>query len=487
MPLNAAEVLLRLGEPGRMPLRVRLSGVLRDAIRSGQLGPGTTLPSTRILAQDLGVSRGVVVDAYTQLAAEGFVRARPGAATIVAFVPAGGLPAEWHSERPDPAPSPELDLRPGWPDLSAFPRRAWASAVRDTLVDLPAAELGYTEPWGTWALRRALASYLARVRTAMTAPDGIVVVNGVTQGLTLLCGLMLRAGERRLAVEDPSNAVQRLLLRRLGMDVVDVQVDEKGLRVDDLARTGANAVLCTPAHQYPTGVVLSPERREQLLHWAQDSGRLVIEDDYDAEFRYDRSPSSCLQGMNPQHVALLGSVSKTLAPALRLGWVVTPPRLLPTLRAAKRDDDFGTNALDQHVLARLLETGAYDRHLRSLRKRYRLRRDAFIQALSRRLPDWQVMGSAGGLHLTISLPADVPEGRLVAAASELGLWVVGLNSMSAGTSPKPGIVLSYARTTPDMLDEAVARLATALDGLDSVTPDMEAAAASTAIAWDDPR
>ena len=283
MPLNAAEVLLRLGEPGRMPLRVRLSGILRDAIRSGQLGPGTTLPSTRILAQDLGVSRGVVVDAYTQLAAEGLVRARPGAATIVAFVPAGGLPAEWHSERPDPAPSPELDLRPGWPDLSAFPRRAWASAVRATLVDLPAAELGYTEPWGTWALRRALASYLARVRTAMTAPDGIVVVNGVTQGPTLLCGLMLRAGERRLAVEDPSNAVQRLLLRRLGMDVVDIQVDEKGLRVDDLARTGANAVLCTPAHQYPTGVVLSPERREQLLHWAQDSGRLVIEDDYDAE------------------------------------------------------------------------------------------------------------------------------------------------------------------------------------------------------------
>ena len=191
--------------------------------------------------------------------------------------------------------------------------------------------------------------------------------------------------------------------------------------------------------------------------------------------------------MNPQHVALLGSVSKTLAPALRLGWVVTPPRLLPTLRAAKRDDDFGTNALDQHVLARLLETGAYNRHLRSLRKRYRLRRDAFIQALSRRLPDWQVMGSAGGLHLTISLPADVPEGRLVAATSGLGLWVVGLNSMSAGTSPKPGIVLSYARTTPDMLDEAVARLATAFDGLNSVTPDMEAAAASTAIAWDDPR
>ena len=485
MPLNATELLVTLGEPGSMPLRVRLAGVLRDAVRSGQLAPGTTLPSTRILAQDLGFSRGVVVDAYAQLAAEGFVHSRPGAATTVGYVQAEALPARWHNERPLARPGPELDLRPGLPDLSAFPRRAWTAASRDVLRDLPDAELGYSEPWGPWELRRQLASYLARVRGAMTAPDGVVVVSGVTQGLSLLSRMLLRDCEARIAVEDPSNAIQRHLLGRLGLTVVDVPVDESGLQVDVLAATKSRAVLCTPAHQYPSGVVLSPARREQLLRWASEVGGLIIEDDYDAEFRHDRAPVGCLQGMDPQHVALVGSVSKTLAPALRIGWVVTPPRLLPALRAIKRDDDFGSNAINQHVLARLLESGAYDRHLRGMRRRYRQRRDAFIEALARRLPDWQVMGSAGGLHLTVALPPEMHEGRLVAAASGLGLSVLGLAPMSGSTGTEPGIVISYARATPSMSEEAVDRLVKASRVLDQVTPEMEAVAASSANLWHD--
>ncbi len=483
MPLNAAELLVTLGEPATGPLRVRLAGVLRDAIRGGQLEPGTILPSTRILAQDLCFSRGVVVDAYAQLAAEGFVHSRPGAATTVGTVQASALPAGWHNERPVTRPGPELDLRPGLPDLSAFPRRAWATASREVLLHLPDAELGYIEPWGPWVLRRQLASYLARVRGAMTAPDGIVVVSGVTQGLTLLCRMLLRDGEDSIAVEDPSNAIQRQLLGRLGLTVVDVPVDESGLQVDVLAATKTRAVLCTPAHQYPSGVVLSPARREQLLRWAGQAGGLIIEDDYDAEFRYDRAPVGCLQGMDAQHVALLGSVSKTLAPALRIGWVLTPPRLLAALRAIKRDDDFGSNAIDQHVLARLLESGAYDRHLRGMRRRYRQRRDAFIEALARRLPDWQVMGSAGGLHLTIALPPGMHEGRLVAAAGGLGLSVLGLEPMSGSSVAGTGIVISYARMTSSMSEDAVDRLAKASQVLDQVTPEMEVAAASATDLW----
>jgi len=317
----------------------------------------------------------------------------------------------------------------------------------------------------------------------MTAPDGVVVVSGATQGLTLLSRMLLRDGEDRLAVEDPSNAIQRQLLGRLGVTVVDVPVDESGLRVDVLAATKTRAVLCTPAHQYPSGVVLSPARRELLLRWASDVGGLIIEDDYDAEFRYDRAPLACLQGMDPQHVVLLGSVSKTLAPALRLGWVVTPPTLLPALRGIKRDDDFGCNAISQHVFARLVESGAYDRHLRGLRRRYRQRRYAFIDALARRLPDWQVMGSAGGLHLTVALPPHVPEARLVAAAAGLGLSVLGLDGMSHHKASGPGIVISYARATPDMCEDAVVRLAKASTILDQVTPQMEATASSNANLW----
>lgn len=485
MPLNAAELLVVLADTSGLPLRVRLANALRDAIRRGQLSAGTTLPSTRILAKDLGLSRGVVVDAYAQLAAEGFVRSRPGAATTVSYARAASLPEQWHSQPPASRPVPELDLRPGWPDLTAFPRAAWAAATREVLIDLPAAALGYCEPWGAWELRRALADYLSRVRGAMTAPDGVVVVSGVTQGLTLLCRVLLGQGKRRLAVEDPSNAVQHRLLSRLGIELVDIPVDDGGLDVAALAATDADAVLCTPAHQYPTGVVLSPARRELLLRWAGESGGLIIEDDYDSEFRYERGPLGCLQGMDPACVALLGSVSKTLAPALRLGWVLTPPSLLAPLRGMKRDDDFGSNAIAQHVLARLLNSGRYDRHLRGLRRRYRERRDAFLRAMERELPDWAVMGNAGGLHLTLALPPGVSEGRLVAAASACGLSVLGLQSMRGSTVLGPGIVVSYARSTPDMSKEAVARLVRASRIVEHVTPEMEAMATSAAILWHD--
>lgn len=462
MPLNAAELLVSLDGRGAAPLRSRLAAALRDAIRRGQLAPGSLLPSTRVLSGDLGVSRGVVVDAYAQLASEGFLRSTPGAGTTVAFLPQSALPEHWRGQRPPVRVPPPLDLRPGWPDLSAFPRREWAKATKAVLGYLPSSELGYLEPWGAWELRAQLADYLARVRGAMATPDGIVVVTGVTQGLALLCRILVREGHDTLAVEDPSNAIQRKLLGRSGIRLVDVPVDEHGLRVEALAATGARAVLCTPAHQYPTGVTLSAERREQLLRWADDVGGLIFEDDYDAEFRYERSALACLQAMSPTHVALLGSMSKSLAPALRIGWVVTPPQLLPALRRAKCADDFGSNSLDQHILSRLLESGVYDRQVRMVRRRYRQRREALVSALSRRLPEWTVLGSAGGLHLTVVLPPEVSERRVIAAAAERGLAVLGLEPMNGATAERGGLVISFARATPDMVEDAVDRLVAAL-------------------------
>ena len=465
MPLSSAGLLVRLEEGGRLPLRVRLTMALRDAVRTGQVSPGSTLPSSRVLARDLGISRGVVLEAYAQLTAEGYLLSRPGAGTTVAATQPHSRPVAAPAA-PQHEPAGVLDLRPGTPDLSSFPRRLWLGAVRDTLNTLPASGLGYGEPWGVRALRVQLAEYLARVRGAMADPDSVVVVTGTTQGISLIAQVLLRRGQRSVAVEDPSNALQRRLLRDLGCDVVDVPVDDSGLRVDALAATGARVVLCTPAHQYPTGVILSAERRTQLIRWAQDVDGLVVEDDYDAEFRYGRAAVGCLQGLDDRHVALLGSVSKSLAPALRLGWVLAPPRLLDELRQAKSHADFGSNGLDQHVLAELMVSGGYDRNLRMLRRRYAERRDHLVSALAARAPSWQPLGAAGGLHLVVRLPPGLSEEGVVSAGAAAGVLVLGVAGMTGAHPQGPALALSFARATPGMLDEAVHRLVLAADGLD---------------------
>jgi GntR family transcriptional regulator/MocR family aminotransferase len=423
------------------------------------------MPSSRVLASDLGVSRGVVLEAYAQLAAEGFLRSRPGSATTVAVVP--GIPRRdvMESGRHGRAIDSALDLRPGAPDLSSFPRRQWLTAMRRTLSTLPAAALGYAEPWGVPGLRQELADYLSRVRGAMVTAESLVAVTGATQGVSLLAQLLVRHGQDAIAVEDPSNAIQQRLLSDMGLRVVGVPVDEHGLRVDLLARTAARAVIVTPAHQYPTGSSLSADRREQLVRWARAVDGLVIEDDYDSEFRYGRRPIGCLQSLDPNHVAMIGSISKSLAPALRIGWVASPPALVAALRRAKSHADFGSASLDQYVLADFLASGEYDRNLRALRRRYGQRREALLQVLERYLPRWQVMGVAGGLHLVVRLPDDVSESGLVAAAEDQGVLVLGVETMRVEHPYGPALVLSFARATADMLDEAVRRLALAAHDL----------------------
>ncbi len=407
MSVSGPELFLELERGRGGSLAAPLRAKLRDAIRTGRLPAGTVLPPSRTLARDLGVSRGVVVEAYSQLVAEGFLLAARGSRTEVA--PGATVPARPERARSLSAVGPVLDLRPGAPDLSAFPRSAWAAAVRHSLQRISDVELGYWAPWGVPALRDQLAAYLRRVRAAMTTVDDVLIVAGVTQGLTLSARALVALGHRELAVEDPSNAVQRAVLGRYGLAIRNVPVDADGIDVAALARTGCRAVIVTPAHQYPTGVALSPRRRAALLRWARDVDGLVLEDDYDAEFRDDRQPVGCLQGLDPSRVALVGSVSKSLEPGLRLGWLIPPARVLPVIAEAKRDDDFGTNVVEQHALARLLDSGFYDRHLRRVRRRYRGRRDALVAELSRQLPSSRVTGLAAGLHLLLELSEHLDE------------------------------------------------------------------------------
>ena len=448
---RSPELLLNLADQPAGSLRHRLRDAIKAAIRTDRLRPGDRLPSTRTLAVELGVSRGVVIDAYAQLTEEGFLQSRQGSATTVAEGTAVADTATGLDNDIDGGPayglrSATVDLRPGPPDLSMFPRATWATATREVLRSLPDSELGYVTPHGCAALRAELAAHLSRARGAMASPRDVTIVSGATQGLTLTAKVLRDAGHRQLAVESPSNAVQRQVLGRYGLHIVDVAVDDGGLDVEALRRTSARAVLVTPAHQYPCGVVLAPARRTALIRWSEEVDGTIIEDDYDAEFRYDREPVGCLQGLAPKCVVLVGSVSKTLAPGLRLGWVVAPPMQQPAIAAAKRDDDFGSGVLAQHVLARLLDNGGYDRQVRRMRRIYRQRRDDLLRALSHELPDWTVMGASAGLHVMVRLPPNLDETELVVTASDLGIAVQGARSMYGALDPPWGaLVIGYAR------------------------------------------
>ncbi|MER7275409.1 PLP-dependent aminotransferase family protein [Dactylosporangium sp. NPDC000244] len=435
----------------------QLVGALREAITRGRLAPGTRLPSTRDLAADLGVSRGLVVGAYEQLAAEGRLVSRRGSGTVVAEVVAA-VPrrrADVVERRAAVAP-----LRPGVPDLGAFPRTAWRRAYETALTSALDADFDYADATGVPRLRAELAGYLGRVRAALVPADGLIVTAGVTQGLALLARVLLARGVKRIALEDPGPAALREHLARLGLDVLAVPVDADGLDVAALARTRVRAVVLTPAHQFPTGVVLAPGRRADVIAWARRLDGLVVEDDYDAEYRYDREPVACLQGLAPDRVALVGSVSKVLAPGLRLGWLAAPAQWLPDLVAAKHDADNGGPALQQLAFAEFLAGGGYDRHLRRARRLHRERRDAVVAAVRRHLPRARIGGIAAGLHLVVELPPGVDDRALAERAAEAGLGPLALSTLRVRKGGPGGLVLGYAAHTPHELTAAVRKLAT---------------------------
>src|SRR4051794_16112466 len=378
---------------------------------------GERLPSSRVLCGDLGVSRGVVSDAYMQLAAEGWLVVAPRSGPRVAAVPRAT--ATVAPEAADVAPV-RYDLRPGRPDLASFPRAEWLRSLAAAVRGAGDAELDYPPIAGSLRLRTVLAAYRGRVRGTLATGHDILVCLGAAQAFITVCDALAPA---RIAVEEPGHASIRWLLARRGLEPVPTRVDEEGIVVGELP-DDARAVLVTPAHQFPTGVVLSPGRRAALLGWAQAHGALVIEDDYDAEYRYDRAPVGALQGLRPDLVVHVGSVSKTLAPALRLGWLIAPGPWRERLLHAREGLDHGLPALEQHALADFIERGAYDRHVRRSGRAYRRRRDALLAALADELPEATVSGAAAGLHVAVHIPG-ADEAALVAACRERGVILDG--------------------------------------------------------------
>ena len=474
---------LQRGDAPPGALTTWLVDSVRAAVADGRLTAGSPMPATRTLAADLAISRGVVVEAYRRLADEGLITARTGAGTIVTAPIAAQRPRPASAIAPSPAeanarrirttrPAPpllprepaevDLDLSPGVPDLAAFPRAAWLRAERAVLRQASGSDLGYGDPRGSRRLRVELASWLARNRGIRADPDDVIVVAGVAQSLALLAQTLHAQGIARIAVEDPGSRGARVELSHWGLESVPVAVDEHGLDVDELTATGVQVALLTPAHQFPTGVVLAPQRRHALLDWAV-AGGLIIEDDYDAEHRYDRAPVPALQASAPDYVAHTGSTSKTLAPGMRLGWLVPPRRLQAILVAAKHASDLGSPALAQLVLAHLLANGEYDRHIRMVRGRQRARRDAVLAAVREHLPQAHVGGIAAGLHVLLTLPdgTATDDAELADQVRQVGVLVHPL-SWHRQRPGSPGLVLGYAAHPPDRLREAVRRIARAI-------------------------
>jgi GntR family transcriptional regulator/MocR family aminotransferase len=494
--------------------RAALEGALREAVRSGRLAPGTTLPSSRALAQDLGIARNTVAEAYGQLVAEGWLAARHGSGT-------------WVAERAGPPPSRtrpavrradrgvRYDLRAGVPDLALFPRPAWLAAARRALAAAPARDLAYADPRGLEVLRVAIAEYVARARGVITTPDRIVVCAGFAQGLELLCETLRARGTRSLAVEAYGHSGHRQIATSAGLRLTPLPVDDHGANVvalrlsvpgspasgravPKLAASGsatsgsaasgsatsgsaasglggrgagargpagarASAVLLTPAHQFPLGVALAPARRRQVADWAMQTGALVIEDDYDGEFRYDRQAVGALQSLAPEHVVYGGTASKSLMPGLRLGWLAVPAGLGDELVARKQATTRLSSSLDQLALAEFIRSGGYDRQVRRARLVYRQRRDRLVSALAREVPGIQVTGIAAGLHVLVRLPPGQAEDNVVARAAARGLALTGLASCRAGEQELgPALIVGYATPPGHAFSAAVARLCAVL-------------------------
>jgi GntR family transcriptional regulator/MocR family aminotransferase len=465
MGTTSPDLFIALDRSRPRGLRAQIEDGLREAIRSGRLVPGTRVPSSRALAADLAVTRGVVVEAYEQLAAEGYVTMVQGSGTVVNDVAARSELAAPRAAGPSSAPLTH-DFRTGLPDLSLFPRAAWVRATRAALASMPDAELGYVDPAGLPRLRASVAAYLGRVRGVACGPDQVVVCNGFGHGFSLVVRALVDRGVTDFAVEVPGYREPRDQIRWAGARVHPIPVDDEGVRTDDLARRRrVGAVVVTPAHQSPTGVVLSANRRTALAEWSRATGGYVVEDDYDAEYRYDRQPVGALQGVMPDRAIYHGTLSKSLAPGIRLGWLVLPPDLVDEVVEARRATDQMTAPLIQATFAHFLDSGDLDRHLRRSRRIYRERRDALVAALGRSLPDARVEGVSAGLQVFVTLPPGWDSASVVATARRHGIGVYQVDDPEMDPGQRAAsLVLGYGTQRPDQIEEGIRRLASALPG-----------------------
>uniref|UniRef100_A0AAU2JPZ3 PLP-dependent aminotransferase family protein n=1 Tax=Streptomyces sp. NBC_00049 TaxID=2903617 RepID=A0AAU2JPZ3_9ACTN len=445
---------LHLDLPAGGARRTALTQALREAVRSGRLAAGTRLPPYRTLAADLGLARNAVADAYAELVAEGWFTARQGSGTRVAE---GAVAPAVRAAAAGPAPEgPRLDLLQGKPDPASFPRGPWAASARRALAAAPTEAFGPGDPQGRPELRRALAGYLSRARGVRTGPENIVVCSGFANGLRLLASVR----PRDWAVEAYGLPFHHGILAAAGVRPHPVAVDEDGARTEELP-SRVRTLLLTPAHQFPTGGRLLPARRATAVEWARTTGGVIVEDDYDGEFRYDRKPVGAVQGLAPGHVVYAGSLSKSLSPALRLGWLVLPDHLVGPVLAAKGLRESWASALDQLALADFIECGAYDRHVRRMRKRYRDRRDQLVSVLAARAPQVRVTGISAGLHAVVELPPG-REAPALAAARAAGLALDGLSSYRHPAAPEPsreGLVVGYAAPPNSAFARALEALA----------------------------
>jgi GntR family transcriptional regulator / MocR family aminotransferase len=460
------ELLFTIDRDGGAGLRSQLEGQLRDAIRDGRLAARERLPSSRELARALGLSRGLVQDCYAQLQAEGYLTSRPGSATRVAAAATSPPTAPPQPSRPARPRHAVADFRHGVPDLRLAPREDWAWAIREICRTAPNTAFDYADPIGARQLREVLAAYLRRVRAVAATADQLVVCTGMAQALGLVLRTLAADGIDTLAFEDPGAITSTgEQAHAAGMAAVPAPVDEDGIDVAALRRSRARAVLVTPAHQWPTGVVLTGPRRLELIAWARGCQGFIIEDDYDAEFRYDRDPVGSVQGLDPDRVISLGTVSKSLAPALRLGWLVAPNRLLAALARAKLITDRGSPTLDQLALALLIESGRYDRHLRRARAEYAARRQTLITALATHAPGLRLTGLAAGFHAILHLPANTPEEQFIQRARDRGVGLYGLGPMHhTANSPEPRLVLGFGDTPQHTIRAGIAAIADLLHG-----------------------
>ncbi|MFD9906462.1 PLP-dependent aminotransferase family protein [Streptomyces sp. NPDC059063] len=449
------------------PLHEQLRTAIKHMITTGLLRPGAPLPSSRRLAADLQLSRSVVVEAYQQLTAEGYLHSVDRSSTRVAEPgPGSAVPGPARPRGPAPGriegPA-RRDLRSGPADVTAFPRREWLACLRQVLQTTGPEQLEYPPLAGVLQAREEIAAHIGRVRAVRTTPQCLMVTAGFAQGLTLLCLLLRDLGVRALAVEDPGNPGQRRVIEEAGLRAVPVPVDGEGLVVDSLARGDTRAVLTTPTHQFPSGVVLSPARRAALVSWARDVGGIVIEDDYDGEFWFDRSerPAS-LQNSAPDHVVYAGSVSSTLAPGLRFGWLAVPPHLAGLLERVRARQDLGGSSVDQLAYAEFIRSGRLERHLRRMRKRYRERLETLVGALESRLPEATVHQPTAGLHLLVSFPEHLEEPLMARTIQNAGVMARGISEFAlACPPPSPAVVIGYAPHSRDVLTAAVEALAEA--------------------------
>jgi GntR family transcriptional regulator/MocR family aminotransferase len=449
--------MLELDRESGVALHEQIERSLREAIRGGRLAAGAALPSTRALAAELGVSRGVVSEAYGQLAVEGYLATRQGAPVRVA---SAVRPAAEQPRAQSMVPRFAYHFDPGTPDLAGFPRDRWLRSLRFAWKQAPIDAVGQPDPRGQPALREALAAYVGRVRGAAADAEQILICGGFAQGLSLICRWLRGHGVQRIALEDPGWHRHRLIVEAAGLEVVPVPVDRAGLRVEELERSGASAVVVTPAHQFPTGAVLGSERRAALIEWAERGERLIVEDDYDSELRYDGPVVGALQGLAPERVAYLGSASKRLVPGMRLAWMLAPSWLGWPLISSKAVEDGGSESIGQLALADFVERGELDRHVRRMRLRYRRRREALIDSLARHLPAVQTGEGAAGLF-ELALFAGVEEGRLVAAAAERGVGVEGLSLHRFAAEGPSGLVLGFANLAEPSIERGVRLLAEA--------------------------